>query len=1025
MDHSAASHSNIEQLSIITGVYNPLLVALSLAIIFVATYTAFVLVETSQRIQSQNDRQKNWPMAAALVQGLGIWAMHFIGMLAYSTPFEVRYDPWITMLSIVPAVLASIAALRYPQHSLNPSRLLLSAILMGGGIGAMHYLGMSAMRMEAMMSHDHWLVAWSILLAVILAAISLHVRAKLFTTPTHFHRRQMIAALVMGAAVAGMHYTAMLAMHFTPLPTANHDIDDIPLDILTWIIAIVSILIMLVLLAVERLHQRLEFTSQLETSEARLRAIINNTADAIIAIDATGHIRTFNPAAENMFGYSADEVLGQNVAILLPEEERREHQNYTDHSTLHAPRIIRRERLLMGQRKNGSRFPIELNVAPSKNNSEAGFVGIARDVTERVRAEQARLESMARLDFLLSNSLVTIYTRSTLPPFDISYASPNTSSTLGCDAKTLLDTPSFWLSNIHPEDVERVQAHINALAPDYGMIELEYRFRDKNGEYHWISDRLQWHQSDKGDELVGSWINVEDKKQVELLLEASEQRLRRSQNYANVGSWDWNIHSNIIFWSERVATLYGLPAGETQISFEQQASLIHPHDRLAVMDSMTNSITLGKEYNVEFRCIWPDGSIHWLLSRGDTVRDNNGNAVQMLGIVQDITNRKLAELAQEEARLLAEKASRAKSEFVSRMSHELRTPLNAIIGFAQLLEYDDNPTLTSEQQSQAREITNAGKHLLGLINDVLDLSAIEAGKLFVSLEKVSTTHLIKDTLALVRPLAEARNIKLIDTATQTDIDIHADYTRLKQVLVNLLSNAIKYNRDYGEIIISAQEKDGYLRINVKDSGQGLSGKQLAKLFQPFERVGAEKSTIDGAGIGLVISKQLIERMHGHIGVESEEGIGSTFWIELPLASTLLVEQEPQDTVSLLPTFDRPLSVLYIEDNPANIRVVQDILHRYTPHRLNCVTDPEQGIALARQLRPDIILLDIHLPRISGLQLLPQLKLDPDTAHIPVIALSAFASASDVQAGLEAGFDKYITKPFGISTLLNALHAVQP
>ena len=457
-------------------------------------------------------------------------------------------------------------------------------------------------------------------------------------------------------------------------------------------------------------------------------------------------------------------------------------------------------------------------------------------------------------------------------------------------------------------------------------------------------------------------------------------------------------------------------------------------------------IGIGREVNGQRK----DGSLFPMkLAISQVIR--NGQPLYV-GLVSDISERKqfevqLRELNQSLEQRVArrteelEHANAAKNDFLSRMSHELRTPLNAILGFTQLLQLSDVPPLSGQQAANVQEIRAAGEHLLALVNEILDLAQIDSGQLLLNLEPIALQAALEHCVAQIAPLARERGIEPTLKIQQPYI-VLADSTRLKQVLFNLLSNAVKYNREGGSIEIecigiggveieSLPVTEQYVRINVRDTGQGLSNEHQAMLFRPFERLESAYNGIEGTGIGLALARQLVEGMQGRIGVSSTPGVGSCFWFELPLcqAPDLVVAQTdhvPQVTsTNLNQAAAKVTTVLYIEDNPANLRLVQKILARHHEFKLLTANNGEQGITLALRQQPELILLDINMPGMDGFEVLKQLQANPLTQHVPVIALTANAMQRDIDRARAAGFVDYITKPIQVPVFLQSIkHGLQ-
>jgi len=428
----------------------------------------------------------------------------------------------------------------------------------------------------------------------------------------------------------------------------------------------------------------------------------------------------------------------------------------------------------------------------------------------------------------------------------------------------------------------------------------------------------------------------------------------------------------------------------------------------------------------ELTYICKDGSSFPAIVSITALHDDHGELIGYLLIGTDNSVRKRGELQLSQAMEAAETANRAKTDFISSMSHELRTPLNAILGFAQLVE-SGTPEPTPAQRRSIEQILKAGWYLLDLINEILDLTLIESGKLTLSGEPVSLTEVLAECRAMVEPQAQQRGIGMVFSRLEHACHVTADRTRLKQVLINLLINAIKYNHPGGHVtVVCTLNAPDTVRIQVRDTGPGLVPAQVAQLFQSFNRLGQENGTEVGTGIGLVVSQRLVHLMDGQIGVESTPGVGSVFWVDMPLSGT------PQRVATDVLSADAPCAdvlqgrpqrtVLYVEDNPANLELVEQIVARRPDWRLLSAANASLGIELARVYQPEVILMDINLPGISGVEAMRYLRAEPATCHIPVIALSANVVQRDIEKALAAGFFGYLTKPIKVAQLMDSLDA---
>jgi PAS domain S-box-containing protein len=446
-------------------------------------------------------------------------------------------------------------------------------------------------------------------------------------------------------------------------------------------------------------------------------------------------------------------------------------------------------------------------------------------------------------------------------------------------------------------------------------------------------------------------------------------------------------------------------------------------------------LTASKVTDYELTTRARDGKQTVVSYNATTFYDRDRKLQGVFAAARDVTERKRLEQTQQEtnielvrAKAAAEKANLAKSDFLSSMSHELRSPLNAILGFAQLMA-SDTPAPTASQTASIDQILHAGWYLLELINEILDLAQIESGKLALSLEPTSLSEVISECQAMIEPQGQKRGIKMTFPRFDIPCFVNADRTRLKQVIINLLSNAIKYNRPNGAVIVACDRAElhpEHVRISVRDTGAGLRPEMLKQLFQSFNRLGRENTAEEGTGIGLVMCKRLVELMGGVIGVESTAGVGSVFWFELDSAGALSLAPD-----NIRSSYVSPASVdkdavlktlLYVEDNPANLLLVEQLIKRRADLRLLTARDGNLGVQLARTERPDVILMDINLPGVSGIEALRILREDSATMEIPVVALSANAMPRDIEKGLIAGFFRYLTKPIKVQEFMETLDA---
>jgi PAS domain S-box-containing protein len=583
---------------------------------------------------------------------------------------------------------------------------------------------------------------------------------------------------------------------------------------------------------------------------------------------------------------------------------------------------------------------------------------------------------------------------------------------LGWEPEELIGTSYALL--IHPEDLAHVQS---AFDPKDGVVpssvELELRERCANGEYRW----MKWTSRRDGDLYYAAGRDISLRKETMSALADSIEKSR--------AIFDAAVDS-IVVLDENLKVIEASPSNDTFFSFSKEETegrqamdFIHPDDRAGVLEAIEQGFAKGEIVRVRFRGLRTDGQWVNIESRGRALRDAHGNPTGAVMISRDVTESVEAAAALEVAKEEAERANLAKSEFMSRMSHELRTPLNSVLGFAQILQME---MTSAEELELIGYIVKSGGYLLELINEVLDISRVESGSIAVELEVVSSMELIRQCVEMVNAQALEFGVAIIDNC-DGDFYVRADFQRLKQVLVNLLSNAIKYNFAGGTVTLECDDFNGRMRLSVTDTGPGVAPQLHDRLFAPFDRLDAESRGIEGTGLGLALSKGLMEAIGGAIGVESTPGTGSTFWLELPTVSTApeTAVGESSEVPIEPPMGDAPsATLLYIEDNVGNVRLIERLLLHRPNVRLLTSLQGSLGVDLAQMHRPDLILLDVHLPDLPGIDVLEKLRGDERTSSIPVIMLSADASQDQIRRFSDAGAKDYLTKPLDLEYFLTLL-----
>jgi len=910
----------------------------------------------------------------------------------------------------------------------------------------------------------------------------------------------------------------------------------------------------------EALQQKVKERKQAETalrkSESWVNAIMDNLIDAIITINPLGIIQSFNPGAEKIFQYQKEEIIGKNIKILMPEPFQSNHDQYfKNYRNTGVAKIIGIGREVVGEKKDGSIFPIDLAISQMKIENQVFFTGIVRDISDRKQAEAKLKSSELRWQFALEGSQDGIWDWNLIS--DKVYRSPGWIKMLGHTIDEISDSPAEWDFRIHPDD-EKAVLYLSDkhLAGETDYFSTEHRLKCKDGSYKWILSRgkiVEW--TEKGDpaRFIGTHTDISERrnreeklrrfqkaideggyaiyitdaegkieyvnpaftkitgyiesevlgvnprilksdqmddeyyhrlwntirngkiwdeeiinqkkdgtryhahqtiapitddqgtiegfvaiqiditkiKHIEATLRENEALLRKAQEMAHLGSWKWDIQTDNLHISREIKRIYDIRDLEEAITLKQLTEeMVYAEDQPLVSKKVKKfRSNLSKLDNMTFRIQRQNGEIRWITATSPEVQnvDENGDPAVMVGTVQDITEIKIIEEELQEAKIKAEAASRAKSEFLANMSHEIRTPMNAVIGFSTLLS---SLITDSKQKSYLDSINTAGKALLTLINDILDLSKIEAGKMELQYGPMSLERIFDEMKKIFSIKAAEKNL---DFQFELDPDIPRslilDETRIRQVLLNVIGNATKFT-DSGYIRLSAslihenkEDRSVDIELAVKDTGVGIPENQKELIFDSFQQQdGQSTRKYGGTGLGLAISKRFVEKMNGSIAVESEVNQGSIFKIVL---NKVKISDRITDTVPSKPKQDltkinfEPADILVVDDTEMNRKLLVETLTRRGLNILEASNGLE-AIKLLEKESPKLILMDLVMPEMNGYEATEKLKADPKMAHIPIIALTASVSVEAKAKIRKTGFDADLTKPIDLFLLIEIL-----
>lgn len=787
------------------------------------------------------------------------------------------------------------------------------------------------------------------------------------------------------------------------------------------------------------LNQSLETKVKERTQAIQLQSqMLEQIHDAVISATIDGTILTWNVGAERLYEYKAHEAIGLNVSMLYLNEDLAIME-----PTVFSPLLEKgtHEIELRNQTKSGKIIYIRLRLSIiwDAMGNPIRLIGCSNDISDRKLAEESLRESEKRFANLAAAAPVAIFQIN--QKNECTYVNGFWSQLTGQESSVALGYG--WLQTIHPDDREQLYQQWTQAIKQQVYYQGEGRCLKPDGTicYFYCQAMPELNEDGIFTGYIGTLTDISDRKQAELRLQHTTDRLALALKSGAIGCWEWGVQDNIAFWDDRMYELYGVSKETTpQFSYEMWIAALHPDDRVA-SEITTQQITSGQidEYDTEFRVVHPDGSIHFIKAYGTLKRDVDGNPQSIIGINFDISDRKQAELQLQTANQELLRATRLKDEFLANMSHELRTPLNAILGFSETLQDEVFGSLNEKQLKAISIVESSGKHLLSLINDILDLSKMSSGMMVLDIELVSVENLCDSSLTFVKQQAFQKRVQLHSNIPPLIKSINIDERRIKQVLINLLTNAVKFTPNGGAISLivavgCGNEWEGEAKIpqriitmnspmivfQVVDNGIGIADKDLRQLFQPFVQVdSALNREYEGTGLGLALVKQIVDLHGGLVMVESEIGQGSCFTVALPY------EMPPSNAIASAPSsttlssqdvdLDNPPLILLAEDNEANIQTFCFYLTAIN-YRVILARNGVEAVAQAKANLPDIILMDIQMPTMDGLEATKQIRLDPNLINTPIIALTALAMEGDRDRCLEAGMNGYISKPLKLKQL---------
>jgi two-component system, sensor histidine kinase and response regulator len=1004
--------------ALLYGTYNPWLVILSALVAIGTSVLALQLTRISQK-QTSLVSQKFSIIASSISLGAGIWAMHFIGMLAYEICIKVTYNPEVTMISMMPGILASYYALNLmTENQLDYSKLIKGGLSVGTGIGAMHYTGMLAMKMEPVLKFDLAWVLVSVVVVISLATLSLWTGIFLNQTGKLPAKVSiLLGGALMGSAITAMHYTGMASARFIGQAQPGFNPEDNQSISLALGITLVTILIGIIAAAINVLISYRQALASVQVSETRLSTILNTAVDGIVTIDTSGQIISCNEAVERLFGWQKSDIEGQNISMLMPEPDFKNRWRYFKTNAASA-QALGEGHDLDAIKKDGTLFPIRLAIGEVKLPNERLFVGFITDLTQRKTIEKVIREKDQQIRSMMNNIPGVTFRCNLDENWSMRLISDAALEMTGWAVEDFLNGSVNFAQLIHPDDAQRIQPIVEAAVGNRTNYAIEYRITDRNGNEKWISEFASAIYSNDGtaEALDGVMLDVTESKHKNAEFEGIANAINNSTSMA-----EFSIDGFVLNANRSFLDLLGYELVEIR---GRHHSILCPPDFVSTDRYKQKWISLkkGEFVHGEFLRYGKHGKQIWIHASYSPIRNIDGKVIKVVMFMIDISERKQMEQEMLQAKDKAEEAANVKSTFLANMSHEIRTPMNSIIGFSELLL---DTAMQQEQRNYLSTISQSAKSLLHLLNDILDSAKLEKGMLELEILDFSMRELVDSVISSLWLQARKKQIELkLSLDPQAAGYYKGAEHRIRQVLTNLLGNAVKFTESgYVELKVYPTPH-GEIQFDLIDTGIGIDADRLESIFAPFTQADATMSRrFGGTGLGTTISKQLVELMNGRITAASTLGQGSCFSVTLPLAEGTRKESpiELNPSQNFLPS----LNILAADDIEQNRKLLHIMLEKQG-HRVTLATNGQEVIDALQTRAFDIILMDVQMPVVDGLTAsirIREMEREAGWDRTPIIALTASVLEQDRLAAKQADMDGFSSKPIELPLLLTEMARV--